>query len=310
MMRLRHLLCAIALALAPANAMGAGDAPEVVASIAPVHSLVARVMQGAGAPRLLLPPGTSPHDHALKPSDAAALERAKLVVWTGPGIERWLDRPLATLAGGAAVLQLDQVPGLTLLAPRDGVAFDAHGDGHAHGPEAHGPDDADPHLWLDPENAMRWLDAIAGSLAAADPANAGTYRENAEAGGAEIAALTARIAARMTPLQGRPFVVLHDAFHYFEHRFDIEAIGAIALSDARPPGPARLAEIRRLLRESEVLCVFREPQQSARMVELAAEGTAARSGMLDPLGAELEPGPDLYPALLEGIADGLEACLN
>lgn len=303
-----RLLIVLALVLAPVTSHGQGKAPDVVASIAPVHSLVARVMQGVGAPRLLLPPGASPHDYALKPSDAAALAQAALVVWTGPGAERWLAGPAATLAGSAVVLRLDQVPGLTLLARREGAAFAAHD----HGPDpSHGDHDTvDPHLWLDPDNAILWLEAIAEALADVDPARAATYRANAAAGRAEIAALADQIAARMAPLAGRSFVVLHDAFHYFEHRFGVEATGAIALGDARPPGPARLAEIRNHVREAGVRCLFREPQQPARLVDLVAEGSVAATGILDPLGAALSPGPALYPALLEGIAGGLEACLD
>ena len=310
MIRLRRLLYLLVLVLAPAPAPAQGQAPEVVASIAPVHSLVARVMQGAGTPKLLLPPGASPHDYALRPSDAAALEAAAVVVWTGPGAERWLERPVATLADQAMVLRLDQVPGLTLLAPREGAAFGAHDDDHGHGDHGQGDNAFDPHLWLDPENALLWLDAIAAALSEVDPAQAATYRANAVAGQAELAALADRIAARMAPLGGRPFVVLHDAFHYFEHRFGVEATGAIQLNDARPPGPARLAEIRGHVREAGVLCLFREPQQTSRLIDLAAEGSGARTGILDPLGADLAPGPALYPALLEGIAAELETCLD
>lgn len=305
MIGLQRLLYLLVLVLTPAPAPAQGQAPEVVASIAPVHSLVARVMKGAGTPTLLLPPGASPHDYALRPSDAAALEGAALVVWTGPGAERWLERPVATLAGRARVLQLDQGAGLTLLAPREGATFGAHDHDHGQSDSA-----IDPHLWLDPENARLWLDAIAAALSEADPAQAATYRANAEAGRAELAALSNRIAARMAPLAGRPFVVLHDAFHYFEARFGIEAAGAIQLNDARPPGPARLAEIRGHVREAGVRCVFREPQQPSRLAELVAEGSGARIGILDPLGAGLAPGPALYPALLEGIAAELETCLD
>jgi zinc transport system substrate-binding protein len=297
------ILAILALPVPPALA-----GPEVVATIAPVHSLVARVMAGAGAPHLLVPPAASPHHFALTPSDAAALERADLVVRLGPGIEPWLERPLAALAAEARVLRLDQVPGLTRLAPREGGAFEAHehGEGAAHA----GGEEIDPHLWLDPANARLWLGAIAETLAAADPERAGLYRANAAAAAAELAALEAGLAARLSTLRGRPFVVFHDGFRYFEHRFGVEAAGAVALSDARPPGPARIARVRALIRETGAACVFREPQFRAALVETVAEGTGARIGVLDPLGATLEPGPGLYPALLRGLADSLADCLG
>lgn len=303
---MRILLLTLAMLALPVPRALAG--PEVVASIAPVHSLVARVMEGAGTPHLLVPPGASPHSFALRPSGSAALERATLVFRVGPGIEPWLERPLAALSADARVVRLDEVPGLIRLALREGDAFEAHGhdDGEAHD----GSEAIDPHLWLDPANARLWLGAIAAALAEADPEGAGLYRANAAAAQSELMAIEAELATRLAPLRGRPFVVFHDAYHYFEHRFGLEAAAAVALSDARPPGPARIAGIRALIRETGAACIFREPQFRATLVETVAEGTGARIGVLDPLGAALEPGPDLYPALLRGLADSLADCLG
>jgi zinc transport system substrate-binding protein len=299
---MRAALLVLALILPLPAAAGV----QVVAGIAPVHSLAARVMQGAGGPRLLLPPGASPHDYALRPSDAAALQRAALVVWTGPRLEPWLERPLTALAGKARVLRLDRVPGLTLLPLRTDAEFGADGEA---GPA--GPGEAiDPHLWLDPENARLWLDALAGALAAADPANRSLYLANAAAARAEIARVQADAAARLAPLRGRPFIVFHDAFHYFEHRFAIPASGAVSLSDARPPGPARIAAIRARIRAVGAVCLFAEPQLRSALIATVAEGSGLRIGMLDPLGTGLEQGPGLYPALLRGLADGLAECLG
>jgi len=278
----------------------------VVASIAPLHSLASRVMQGAGTPHLLLPPGASPHDYALRPSDAAALQGAGLVIRVGPQLEPWLDRPLASLAEGARILQLDQVPGLTLLPFREGLDFG--GGGHDHSADAGGV--IDPHLWLDPENARLWLDAIAGALSASDPANRDLYLANAAAARAEIADLQATIDTRLAPLRGRRFIVFHDGFHYFEHRFGIEAAGAVSLGDGRAPGPARVAAIRALIIETGALCLFTEPQLRSALAATVIEGTPARIGLLDPLGATLEPGPGLYPALLDGLAEGMADCLR
>jgi len=302
---MRAALLAVILLLLPARAP-AGI--EVVASIAPIHSLAAQVMEGAGTPYLLLPPGTSPHDHALKPSDARALERAAAVFRVGPALERWLDAPLATLAGDARVVSLAEVTGLTLLPVREEAAFESHEGGHEG--DAHEGEPDDPHLWLDPENARLWLGAIAETLAAADPANAALYRANAARAQADLDALVAAIDARIAPGRGRPFIVFHDAYHYFERRFRIEAAGAVALSDASAPGPARIAEIRARIAETGAICLFREPQFRSGLVETVIGGTGARVGVLDPLGADLEPGPGLYAALLTGLADALATCLD
>jgi zinc transport system substrate-binding protein len=312
-MRPTALICVLALVLAlpPRAAAESRAGAKVVASIAPVHSLVARVMQGAGTPHLLLPPGASPHDHALRPSDAAALERAALVFWVGPRLVPWLERPLATLAAGARVVRLADTPGLTLLAIRKGAVFEARDHGSEPAVEE---DEADPHLWLDPSNAKLWLGTIAAALAGADPARRALYLANAEAARAELDALAAEIDARLAPVRGRPFVVFHDSFHYFEHRFGIEAAGAVAPGDARAPGPARIARIRDRIRALGVVpgavCLFHEPQFRSAVVATVAAGTGVRIALLDPLGASLRPGPDLYPDLLRGLAESLAGCLG
>lgn len=302
---MRPALALIALLLALAGRSAA--AVEVVASIAPVHSLAARVMHGTGEPHLLLPPDASPHDYALRPSDAAALEGAELVIWIGPGIERWLEGPLQSLAPRAHAVRLDDVPGLIRLSLRAGADFGDHADSNS---QDHSNDETDPHLWLDPENGKLWLDAIAGALAIVDPANAPLYQANAVAGRAEIDAAVAEIEAVLAPVHGRPFILYHDGLQYFERRFAIEAVGSIALGDGRSPGPARIAEIRSLIRETGAVCLFREPQFGARLADTVAEGTKIRVGVIDPLGANLLPGSGVYTGLLRGIAADLVDCLR
>ena len=188
---------------------------------------------------------------------------------------------------------------------------DDHKDEHAHkeedGHEHHG--DMDPHIWLDPANGKAMLAEMAARLAEIDPANADAYKANAAAGAAELDALAARVEAIVAPVRGKAFFTAHDAYHYFEHRFEIESEGSVALSDAAPPGPARLHDIRSEMREHGALCVFIEPQLDPKLAKTAAEGTGARIAALDPLGADLEPGPGLYPTLIEGLATSLADCL-
>lgn len=287
------------------------EPPSVAADILPVHSLVARVMQGAATPSLVLPPSATPHGHALRPSEAAALESADLVVWTGPALTPWLSRAIDALAGEARSLVLLEVNGTRLLPFRDGAAFEGHGhehdDAHEHAHDGEGPD---PHAWLDPANAGIWASAIADALAGIDPENAGLYRANAEAARGEIDALSDEIESILEPVQGSPFIVFHDAYHYFEHRFGIEASGAIALSDASPPGPARISAIRDLIARSGASCVFAEPQFPTELTATVAEGADVRTATLDPLGTMLEPGPELYPEMMRELAASLRDCLE
>ena len=187
---------------------------------------------------------------------------------------------------------------------------DHDGDKHAEDEHGHGAHESDPHIWLDPANGRAMADMIAATLAAADPANAAAYAANAAAFKAEIDAVEAELRDAIAPIGGRPFIVFHDAYHYFEARFDVEAAGALSVSDATPPGPARVEEIRALIQEVGTTCVFTEPQFDKRLVSRLIDGTGAKSGELDPQGADIEPGPGLYPALLRKLGDGLIGCLS
>ena len=307
----------LALGVGVVLAAPAAAAPRVATDIPAVHSLAARVMVGVGEPELVMPPGTSPHGYAMKPSEAGLLQEAQVVLWVGEELTPWLARAVETLAVDATSLELLDAPGVTHLPFREGATFEAHDHGHAHGhhhghdhDHGHDHEGVDPHAWLDPVNAKAWLDAIAAALAATDPANASTYLENAAAGRAELGELITEIEADLAPLQDAGFVVFHDAYHYFEERFGIEAAGAIALGDAAQPGPARVAEIRDAIRGMEATCVFSEPQFEPALVATVIEGTDARTGELDPLGAGLDLGPELYPTLLRNLRDDLVACLG
>jgi zinc transport system substrate-binding protein len=159
-------------------------------------------------------------------------------------------------------------------------------------------------------NAAAIATAAAEALAEADPQNAETYRANAAAFAGEMEALVAELEDDLASLAGRSFIVFHDAYQYFEDRFGLSAAGSISLHDADQPSPARMAEIQARVRSAETACVFAEPQFEPRLIDTAIEGTDARRGVLDPIGAELEPGPDLYPALIRGLAENLRDCLD
>jgi zinc transport system substrate-binding protein len=298
----------------------AAAAPVVATDIVPVHSIAARVMQGVGAPGLVVPPGASPHGYALRPSEAQLLQDADVVVWVGPDLTPWLADPIDTLAPGATLVTLQEAPGVALLPVRAGGGFEEHDHDHDHeAAEAdhdhgHGHEGAhegaqDGHLWLDPSNAIAAAQAIAAALGAADPANAAAYAANAEGFAAETRAQAQALAARLEPLRGRPFIVFHDAYQYFEHGFDFPAAGSIALQDGVAPGAARVAAIRDRVRDAGVVCAFAEPEFEPALLATVVEGSDARTGVIDGLGAALPPGPGLYPALLEGVVASLEACL-
>lgn len=318
----------------------AEEPPRVAADIAPVHSLVARVMAGVGDPSLIVTSGASPHEYSLRPSQAAALQDSDVVFWVSPALTPWLDNAIETLAGDAAVVELLEAEGTIELPFRQGALFEAHdhadahhdeahegedhedhheGEDHAHDNEDHHEEEAhhhkeghgahDPHAWLSPENAGIWMDHIAETLSAADPDNADAYRANAADGQAELTALNTEIDAILDPVRGRNFIVFHDAYQYFETAFDFPASGAISISDASDPSPARIAEIQDRVVAQNITCVLSEPQFNPGIVASVMHGSQARTGILDPLGSDLEPGPNLYPQVLRNLARALAGCL-
>ena len=296
-------------------------APDVVASIKPIHSLVAAVMQGVGEPALIVKGSASPHTYALRPSDAGALENADIVFWTGHGMELFLASALDTLAVDAEVVELAETPGITLLPVREGGAFEAHShgdeadhdhdhdhDGHDHDDHDHGADDM--HFWLDPENAKLMVTEIADRLSVADPDNAATYAANAETTIAGLDALQAEIAATLTPIQDKPFIVFHDAYQYFEARFGLELAGSVTVTPDVMPGAARIDELKAKVAELGATCVFAEPNFEPTIVRVITEGTETKAGVLDPEGGALTEGIELYPTLLRGLATSLVDCLG
>jgi zinc transport system substrate-binding protein len=309
------------------------DTPQVAVDIAPVHSLVARVMEGVAVPDLIIQPGASPHEYSLRPSEAAALQASDLVFWVGPGLTPWLADTIETLAQEASVTALSKLDGTVKLEFRESAMFevhdhddhsghddhDAHADHDAHddhddhdgtaGHDEHDHGAYDPHTWLSPKNAMTWLNAIAGQLSAVDPDNAGAYYANAAAGRAEIEVLMGDVTAILDPLRNGRFIVFHDAYQYFEQDFNFPASGALSIGDASDPSPARIAEIRDRIAEQGIDCVLAEPQFNPGLIATVLDGTDAQTGILDPIGSDLEPGSALYPDMIRNLAKALASCM-
>lgn len=348
----RNLFYLLLTIMTPAGAALA-EVPRVAVDIAPVHSLVTRVMEGVGAPFLIVTSGASPHEYSLRPSQARALQEADVVFWVSREMTPWMKDGVETLATNAAVVELLETEGTLRLPFRQNALF-AHGqdqkeghDGHdTHGNEAqdheahddgahdHGHDDHDqeghdderhdheedshhehaqgaddPHAWLSLENGAHWLEVIAARLSDVDPENAQAYKANAQEGQAELDALKAEITELLDPVRGRNFIVFHDAYQYFETSFGLPASGAISMSDASDPSPARIARIQARVADQNVTCVLSEPQFNPGIINAVMEGVEVNTGVLDPLGADLETGAALYPDVMRNLARTLAGCL-
>jgi zinc transport system substrate-binding protein len=290
---------------------------KVVATIKPIHSIVAAVMDGVATPTLLVDGAASPHTFTLKPSDARALAAARVVFRVSEGIEPFMGKVVRSLPKSVRVVVLEKVPGLTLHRIRSGGTFEAHDDGaggkHDHG-HRHTHDKSgagtDGHIWLDPANAARIATHLVEILSKAHPAGAERFKANAGAFGREMATLTTELEARTKSLADRPFIVFHDAYQYFEKRFGLDAAGSVTVSPDLAPSAQRLSALRAKIRKLKAACVFAEPQFEPRLVATITEDTTAKRGELDPLGASIPAGAGHYAALLRKMTADFEACLK
>lgn len=317
--------CALLAATALSGPGQAADAPKVAASILPVHSLVSAVMAGVGTPDLIVKGMGSEHAYQMKPSDARALAAANVVFWVDEDMETFLEGPIEALPKNATVVALAETPGLTLRKRREGGVWEKHvhagedhEDGHEDGHDAAGHDDhhhdhdegdTDLHVWLDPTNAAVMAGEIADTLSKVDPAHAAQYAANLATLKTRLAALDTELRTKLTPIADKPYIVFHDAYQYFQKRYDLDGAGSITLDPTRQPGADRVRAIHERINELGAPCVFSEPQFEPRLVQTVIDGTKARTGVLDPLGADIAPGPDQYPEMMKALATSMTACL-
>ena len=310
------LAVAAVMAFALAVPVHAQSSPElkVVVTSKPIHSLVAMVMRGLGTPHLLVDGAASPHSYAMKPSDARKIHDSDIFFRVSEGLEPFTEKVLAAIPQTVVKVTLAESEGVVLLARRSGGAFEAHahsrlgtsGERHAHS-DAAGIYDA--HVWLDTDNAKAMTRAIASALATRYPLAAAQIAQNARTTVADIDRLADDLDRDLAPVRTRPFVVLHDAYQYFERRFGLTGVGSITIAPDIAPSARRLSEVRAKVRTLAAVCVFSEPPAPSKLIAGVIEGTRATVGVLDPEGLSLPPGPDLYAQLMRHLARDLKTCL-
>jgi zinc transport system substrate-binding protein len=287
---------------------------RVVVSIKPVHAIVACVLDGVATPELLLTGGESPHSYALRPSQAKLLAGADLFFWVGPELESFLLKPLQTLAGKGRVVTLLQAEGLLYRQSRSGGIWASADHGHDHGPrhqEKKKPAPKDPHLWLDPQNAKAIARLSLAELRPFFPEQQEKMAANVEILEKRIDALDRELAELLAPVRQQPFIVFHDAYQYFEARYQLNAAGSITLNPEQAPGARQISKVRKIIEERQVVCVFAEPQFEPRLVATVLEGSGARQGVLDPEGGtDLAAGPAAYFELMRRLGQSLRGCLE
>ena len=310
---------------------------KVVTSIKPVHSLASYLMDGVGKPDLIVDGYTSPHGFAMKPSHAKMLQNADLIFWVGEDLESFLEKPLKSIAKKAEKIELMEIKKLTKLEFRERNIFEGHDDhghdehkehghkeekhddhkhdehkehghkedkhddhqGHAHG-------EHDPHIWLDPMNAKVILSEMAEHLIENDQENASKYKTNLKKANKDIDKLVKKVKSELN--KDFKSIVFHDAYQYFENRFGIKVLGALTVNPDVLPGAEQLSKIREVIEHEKVNCLFSEPQFNPAIIKSIAKDTKIKTGVLDPLGATLNKGKNMYSELLQSMYASFKGC--
>ncbi len=320
---------------------------RVVTSIKPIHSLASYLMDGVGKPDLIVDGYASPHGFSLKPSHAKMLQNADLIFWVGEDLENFLEKPLKSVAKKAEKIELMEIKGLTKLKFRERNIFeghddhghkeddhddhakkedehddhghdDEHKDGHDehghddehkegdHGHEEHAHGEYDPHIWLDPMNAKVILSEMAEHLIENDQNNESKYKANLKKAHKDLDKLTKKVKSELN--KDFKSIVFHDAYQYFEKRFGINILGAFTVNTDVMPGAEQLAEIREIIEHDKVSCIFSEPHFNPDIIKAVAKDTNVATGVIDPLGATLNPGKDLYFDLIGNMSKSFKGC--
>ncbi|WP_050940526.1 zinc ABC transporter substrate-binding protein ZnuA [Vibrio harveyi] len=286
------ILAVSAILTLPAHAV------TVLTSIKPIQMITTELTEGVTAPDVLLQNNASPHDYALRPSDVQKVAAADLVIWYGHDLEPFLEK-VVTDRGNTLTLSL--IPGLSL---REFGSEHSHDhDGHDHGTH-------DPHFWLGVETVQQVANAIAHKLAEVDPVHADTYANNLKKFEVKLNATDSEIKQQLAPVKDKGYFVFHDAYGYFEERYGLNQMGHFTVSPDRKPGAKTLIRIRKTLGTGDVACVFSEPQFTPAVIESVMRGSDVRSGVLDPLGSEVEVKSGSYFEFLKGMSNSFSQCLS
>ena len=185
----------------------------------------------------------------------------------------------------------------------DGHKEDGHDD---HGHEGHAHGEFDPHIWLDPMNAKVILKEMTEHLIENDQKNASKYKDNLNKALKDLDKLNKKIKSDLN--KDFKSIVFHDAYQYFEKRYNVNVLGAFTVNTDVMPGAEQLSEIREIIEHDKVTCIFSEPQFNPDIINAVAKDMDIKTGILDPLGATLNPGKDLYFDLIKNMSKSFKGC--
>ena len=280
--------------------------PKVVVTLKPIHSLVASIMEGVDTPSLLLPDGSSPHHFQLKPSTLKEIQTADLIIWVGPTLENFMEKPLTQVKPKLGILSVLDTPNLKkwpLREDRD-WAHSEHQHDHDHS------DNTDPHIWLSLSNAKLIAQAIADYLSKADVKHAKIYQGNAKKLHNKLDDTQQQMHTLLDPIKNKPYLVYHDGYQYLEKEFNLNGAGTIVINPSVPLSGKGLYTIRELIKQKQIVCVFRETEFSDNFVKKTLGELNVKIDELDPLGTRFAPGVGNYEKTMLQIGKTMRDCLG
>lgn len=271
---------------------------SVVTTVKPLNMIVQDLTAGITRSNTLLPPGTSPHDYALRPSGMKKLREADLVIWVGPELEMFLAN---MLEGKDNSLMLTEHNSIDFRHYEHDIENDHADHNHA---------GIDPHFWLGPKQAIQAANVITSALVQYDPLHKNEYEDNLSEFTSEINQTLSELDRKLKPLAGHGYFVFHDGYGYFEEQFGLNNLGHFTVEPDRRPGAKTLFSIRRALQNQHAFCVFSEPQFSPAVVNSVVSGTDVKIGTLDPMATDIAEGKGGYARFLKELGESFTKCLE
>ncbi len=277
------------------------EAFEIATSIKPIHSLVCALTLGITQPKLLLNANFSPHQFQITPSQAMAIQRAKVIIWIGPVYEKPLEQYLQKIDAKALTLQND--PRIRFKPLRHGAFWDNTGRCD-HG-QTTKQINLDGHIWLDPTIMLQVVDVVVEHLIAQYPGHKPKLEANATAYRERLKKLSQELRQQMAPYKGKTYIMQHDGNQYFDAAFGTETIATISIDPAIPPGAGHMLKLRQAVLRGKIhpQCLFSEQQMDGALAKNYADTLQISFGSLDYLGADIQPGEAAYEQIMQAYVN-------
>ena len=280
---------------------------KVVTTIKPIHSLVAGVMDGLGSPSLIVDGSNSPHNFSLKPSHAKMIEDAEIIFWVGEDLETFMIKPLESIANNATKVSFMDLDSIIKLKFKEENILEVEGYDDDHDDhDDHADGEFDAHIWLDPKNAIEIVNEIAKTLSLKDPNKKNVYYSNAEKLNHSLNELIEKI--NLSINKDARFIVFHDAYQYFEKRFDVSSAGALILNEEALPSAKKVSEIHKIIKKQNINCIISEPQFNPNIIKSIAQDSSILTGSFDPLGSSFDTNKNLYFEMILSLSNSLKDC--